>query len=371
MATDYYELLGVPRTATEQELKRAYRQLARKYHPDANPDDPEAEAKFKEIAVAYETLSDAERRAHYDRFGADGPSMGGGGDPFGGGLNDIFEAFFGGGGSMFGGGQRGPSGPQRGPDLEAKAEVAFEAAVFGGTTSVTVVTYVGCDTCDASGCQKGTHPSRCAECGGAGQVRRTRQSFINMVTVVACPSCNGQGQRIEHPCADCHGDGRRKDQRTFEVAVPAGVDDGTTLRLTGLGALGLRGGPAGDLYVHLHVAPHETFIRDGVDLVYPLHISMAQAALGVHLDIATLEGEEKVEIAPGTETGKVIRFRHKGVPRVQGRGRGDLRVHVMVATPTDLTPEQADLLRKFAELRGEAVAPADSGLLSRLKSAFR
>ncbi len=371
MASDYYELLGVSRDASEQDLKRAYRQLARKYHPDANPDNPEAEAKFKEIAVAYETLSDAERRAHYDRFGANGPGAGGtGGDPFGGGLNDIFEAFFGG-GSAFGGGSRGPSGPARGPDLEANADVAFETAVFGGTTSVKVTTYVACDTCEASGCQKGTYASTCGECRGAGQVRRTRQSFINMVTVVACPSCNGQGKLIEHPCTECAGEGRRKDQRTFEVGVPAGVDAGTTLRLSGLGAMGVRGGPAGDLYVHMRVAAHDHFIRDGADLVYPLHVTFAQAALGVHLDIDTLDGTEKVEVLPGTQSGKVMRYRHKGVPRVQGRGRGDLRVHLIVDTPGELTAEEADLLRKFAELRGETVAAADSGLFSRIKSAFR
>ena len=369
MSSDFYELLGVERDATDQDIKRAYRQQARKWHPDANPDDPEAETRFKEIAAAYETLSDPQRRAHYDRFGADGPSMGG--DPFGGsGLGDIFEAFFGG-GSMFGGGPRGPQGPQRGPDIEATVEVAFETAVFGGTAPVTVTTYLACDTCDSSGCEAGTYPETCGECGGAGQVRRTRQSFINMVTVVACPRCNGQGKVIEHPCVDCSGDGRRRDTRNLEVGVPAGVDEGTTLRLTGLGAVGLRGGPPGDLYVHVRVEPHETFVRDGVDLVYPLHVSFAQAALGVDLDIDTLEGAEKVEITPGTQSGKVVRFRGKGVPRVQSRGRGDLRVHVVVDTPTDLTSEQAELLRKFAELRGETVASADSGLFSRIKSAFR
>ncbi len=372
MATDYYELLGVSREATDQDIKRAYRQQARTWHPDANPDDPEAESRFKEIAAAYETLSDPQRRAHYDRFGADGPSMGGmGGDPFGGGLGDIFEAFFGGGSVFGGGGGRGPQGPQRGPDLEATAEVPFETAVFGGTAPISVTTFIACDTCEASGCEPGSHPTVCAECKGAGQVRRTRQSFINMVTVVACPSCAGQGTIIERPCGECSGEGRRRDERTFEVGVPAGVDEGTTLRLTGLGAVGRRGGPAGDLYVHLRVTPHEVFVRDGADLVYPLHVSFAQAALGVQLDIETFEGTEKIEIAPGTPSGKIIRFRNKGVPRVQSRGRGDLRVHIVVDTPTDLTSEQAELLRKFAELRGEPVAAADSGLFSRIKSAFR
>jgi molecular chaperone DnaJ len=371
MARDYYEVLGVARDATEADIKRSYRQLARKYHPDANPGDPDAEAQFKEIALAYETLCDPQRRAQYDRFGAAGPNAGG--DPFGGaggGLGDIFEAFFGGFGGQ--GGGRASTGPARGPDLEVVAEVDFVTAVFGGEAAVTVTTLTACATCEATGASAGTKPITCDGCGGSGQVRRVRQSILGqMVTASVCTRCGGLGEVIEKPCADCGGEGRQREERTYTVEVPAGVDDGATLRLTGRGAVGARGARAGDLYVHLRVREHEQFTRDGDDLVYALHLSVAQAALGVETNLTTLDGDELLSIPAGTQTGRVVRLRAKGVPKLQGRGRGDLRVHVFVDTPTELTAEQEDLLRRFAELRGEEVAPADSGLLSRIKSAFR
>jgi molecular chaperone DnaJ len=371
MATDYYELLGVARDASDADIKRAYRGLARKYHPDANPDDPEAEARFKEIARAYETLCDPQRRANYDRFGADGPA-GMGGDPFGGGggLGDIFEAFFGGG---FGnGGGRQQSGPPRGSDLEVVAELEFETAVFGGEASVNVTTLLACGTCDATGAAPGTAPVRCDTCDGTGQVRRVRQSILGqMVTASVCSQCGGLGERIASPCPDCAGQGRTREQRSYTVEVPAGVDDGATLRLTGRGAVGPRGGAPGDLYVHLRVRPHDRFLRDGDDLVHELHLPMTQAALGAELAFATLDGEETLEIPSGTETGRVMKLRGKGVPRLHGRGRGDLRVHVVVDTPLGLSDEEEQLLRQLAELRGEAVAGPEGGFLSRIKSAFR
>jgi molecular chaperone DnaJ len=369
MATDYYELLGVARDATEADIKRAYRQLARKYHPDANP-DPEAEARFKEIARAYETLCDPQRRANYDRFGADGPA-GVGGDPFaGGGLGDIFEAFFGGG---FGnGGGRQQSGPPRGADLEVVADLEFETAVFGGEAAVTVATLVACGTCEATGAEPGTSPAVCDACGGTGQVRRVRQSILGqMVTASVCSRCSGLGEVIASPCRDCSGQGRTREQRSYTGEGRAGVAAPATLRLTGRGAIGPRGGAAGDLYVHLRVKRHDRFARDGDDLVHELHLPVTQASLGAELMFATLDGDEPINIPPGTATGRVMRLRGKGVPRLHGRGRGDLRLHVMVDTPTELSEEEEGLLRRLAELRGEAVAPPDGGFLSRIKSAFR
>ena len=374
MATDYYELLGVGRSASPDELKRAYRRLARELHPDTNP-DPAATERFKEIAVAYEVLSDPERRRRYDTFGPEGMGGGNGGfDPFSGaGIGDIFEAFFGGAaGSPFGGQRRGPSGPPRGTDMELAVELGFEEAVFGVAKEVGVRLPVACNACEATGAKAGTAPSTCAECGGSGQVQRVRQSILGqMVTAGPCGRCGGLGQTIADPCPVCRGDGRVTDQRTYTIDVPSGVDDGTTLRLTGRGSAGPRGGGAGDLYVHLRVRPHERFERDGYDLVDEFHLSMTQAALGVDVLYATLDGEEELSIAPGTQSGRVLKLRHKGVPHVDGRGRGDLLLHLVVDTPTELDEAQEELLRSLAAARGEEVAPPEHGLLSRIRSAFK
>lgn len=375
MSTDYYELLEVERDADTGEIKRAYRVAARRYHPDNNPGDAEAEARFKEVANAYEVLSDAEKRAHYDRFGADGP-RGGGGDPFGfgargggGGFGDIFDAFFNGGGAGGGGGGR--SGPAAGPDLEVAVEVTFEGAVFGTTEEVTVRTAVPCETCEATGAKPGSHAERCAQCGGAGQVRQVRQSILGqMVTAVACPVCRGAGEVIADPCETCKGEGREITDKTYTVDIPAGVDTGSTLRLTGFGAVGPRGGGKGDLYVQVRARPHDRFSREGVDLINQLHVPMTQAALGAVLVFETLDGAEDLVIPRGTQTGKIFRLRGRGVPHVRGRGRGDILVQVLVDTPTDLDQEVEDALRGVAAQRGEDVAPAEKGFLSRIKSAF-
>jgi len=366
---DYYALLEVSRDASADDIKRAYRRLARQLHPDTNP-DPEAAERFKEIAQAYEVLSDPEKRQRYDRFGPDGMAMGGGG--FGaGGINDIFEAFFGG-GSPFGGGRRGPSGPPRGVDLEVVADLRFEEAVFGARHPVEVRTAVACETCEATGAKPGTSPITCLECAGSGQVQRVRQSFLGqMVTNSVCPRCGGQGQVISDPCADCRGDGRRIEERTYTVDIPAGVDTGSTLRLTGRGAAGPRGGGHGDLYVHVRVQPHDRFTRDGVDLRCDLPISFTQAALGAHLPFTTLDGDEDLVVPPGTPSGREFRLRGRGVPHLERRSRGDLIVRVQVQVPDDLTAEQEAALRQFAKLRGDEVAPADAGFLSRIRSAFR
>ncbi len=366
---DYYALLEVSRDASADEIKRAYRRLALQLHPDTNP-DPAAAERFKEIAQAYEVLSDPEKRQRYDRFGPDGVGAGAGGFA-GGGINDIFEAFFGG-GSPFGGGMRGPAGPPRGSDLEVVADLRFEEAVFGVRHPVTVRTAVACPTCEATGAKPGTHPITCLECAGSGQVQRVRQSFLGqMVTNSVCPRCGGQGQVISDPCEDCRGDGRRVEERTYTVDIPAGVDTGSTLRLTGRGAAGPRGGGHGDLYVHVRVQPHERFTRHGADLHCDVPVSFTQAALGAHLEFATLDGTEDLVIPRGTSSGREFRLKGRGVPHLERRTRGDLIVRVRVQTPDDLTPEQEELLRQFAELRGEEVAPLDASFLSRIRSAFR
>ena len=377
MADDYYGLLGVSRNATAEELKKAYRKRARELHPDANRDNPDAEERFKKVAQAYEVLSDSDSRARYDRFGEAGVGGTGGahnaGDMFGGGgLGDIFDAFFGGGGGPFGGAGRGPAGPPRGQDIEVVADIAFEQAVFGATVAVSVRTAVSCEDCDGTGAGQGTQPVTCSECNGRGQVQRVRQSLLGqMVTASVCPRCGGLGKIVVTPCATCNGDGRRVIDKTYQVDVPAGVDTGSTLRLSGRGAVGPRGGGSGDLYVHIRVAPSEVFRRDGDDLVHILPVSVAQAALGMKTTLVTLDGQEDIVVPAGTQPGREFVFRHKGVPRLQGRGRGDLRVLVDVQVPTELTEFEAELLRKFAEARGETVGVPDAGLFSRIKSAFQ
>jgi len=369
VATDYYALLGVPASATADDIKRAYRRRARELHPDTNP-DPEAEAHFKEIAVAYEVLSDPDKRQRYDRFGPDGVAAG---DGFAaGGVNDIFDAFFGGSSPFGGGGRRGPSGPPRGTDLEVVADLSFEEAVFGTRHSVDVRTAVPCDDCGASGAQPGTQPVTCLECAGVGQVQRVRQSFLGqMVTNSICPRCGGQGQVISDPCPTCGGEGRTVEERSYTVDVPAGVDTGSTLRLTGRGAAGPRGGANGDLYVHVRVQPHDRFTRQGLDIHSELPVSFAQAALGAHIEFATLDGTEDLVIPRGTPSGQEFRLRGRGVPHLERRQRGDLIVRVHVEVPTEVTPEEEELLRQLAAHRGEQVAPADAGFLSRIRSAFR
>lgn len=374
-SSDYYELLGVPRNATADDLKKAYRKKARELHPDTNP-DPAAAEQFKEVSTAYSVLSDPEQRARYDRFGEAGVNGASGGpnmnDIFGGsGLGDIFDAFFGGQGSPFGGTRRGPSGPPRGQDMEITVDVAFEQAVFGDQIEVTVKLPQPCDDCGGSGAGAGTKPVTCADCGGSGQVRRVRQSVLGqMVSTSPCPRCGGMGEVITTPCPTCRGEGRITADKTYHVDVPGGVADGSTLRLTRRGAAGPRGGAPGDLYVHLRVAPHPEFVREGDHLIAEVPISIAQAALGTHITLATLDGDQDIAIPAGTQPGHRFVLRGKGVTRLQGRGRGDLIVIVRVEVPTKLTAEEAELLRQFAAGRGEPVGDAPGGLFSKIKSAF-
>jgi molecular chaperone DnaJ len=367
MPTDYYQLLGVTKRSSDDEIKRAYRQLARKLHPDVNGGDAESEAKFKEVSVAYETLSDPERRRRYDMFGPEGARGQGPTDGFGagGGLGDLFDAFFGNG---FGGATQ-QNGPRRGDDVEVALEIAFEEAVFGVERPVTYRGPVACDTCEATGAAPGTTPKRCDACDGQGQVRRVRQSILGqVVTTSPCPTCRGMGEIIEKPCPDCRGEGRRTEERTTTVIVPAGVDAGTTLRITGAGAAPARGGITGDLYVHLRVQPSERYEREGAELLMTLHVAFTQATLGAEIVTETLDGDERIEIVPGTQSGKIVRIRGKGVPHVRSRGRGDLHIRIEVDTPTHLNKEQEQLLRDLAELRGEEVHA--NSLLTRLRSSL-
>lgn len=365
---DHYETLGVQPDATDEELKRAFRKLARQYHPDANPGNPHAESKFKDISGAYEVLSDPERRSLYDRFGTDDPQALRGSDPFGGGLGSIFEAFFGQNSPFGASASERRQGPPRGEDVEAYIDLDLHDVVFGARREVDVRTAVLCATCHGEGAAPSTSPLRCDKCGGSGQVSQMRQSLLGqLVTSSACDRCYGFGEMIDIPCSECDGNGRTIEKRTYNVQVPSGIDDGATLRLTGRGAVGLRGGPKGDLYVHTRVRPHPKFRRDGDDLVHELHIPFTQAALGVKLDYETLDGPERIEIKRGTETGTELKIWGKGVPHVRGRGRGDLYVRLVVDVPDDLSSEQEALVRQLAELRGEEVAEPREGLFGKIR----
>lgn len=371
--TDLYELLEVERTASQEEIKKSYRRLARDCHPDANPDDPEAEARFKEISAAYEVLSDPAKRERYDRFGSvNGFDMS---DPFGsgaGGLGDLFDSFFGMSNPFGGGRQRGPSGPPRGEDLDTQAVLEFTEAVFGCECDVTVRTAVRCEDCGATGAKTGSSPETCPQCHGSGHVRTVAQTVLGqIVRSGTCNMCAGQGQIIADPCPTCSGAGRIVEEKTYKVDVPAGVDDGATLKLAGRGAAGARGGPAGDLYVRLRVKPHEVFERRKDDLVRELRIQVTQALLGTTIELETLDGTESLKIPRGTEHGKVFRLKGKGVPHLDGRGRGDLLAVVAIDIPKKLEFEEEDLLRRLAEVRGDKVTPVDEGFFSRVKTAFK
>lgn len=375
VATDYYELLGVSKSASDEDVKRAYRRLARELHPDTNPGDVVAEARFKEITLAYETLRDPERRRRYDMFGPEavrGTGAGGGGsDPFGFGVNlgDIFETFFGAQQGGFGGGSRAAS--RRGADAEVFLDLSLSEAAFGCEREITVTLPVPCDTCEGTGARPGTSPTTCTECRGSGQVQQVRQSFLGqMVTSSVCSRCHGLGEIVASPCTDCRGEGRRTRERSLGVEVPAGVDDGATLRISGAGPAAVRGGMAGDLYVHLRVAAEQGLERSGTDLLASVRVSYAQAALGATLEVGSLEGPLELQVPPGVQSGSVLRIAGQGVPRLRSKRRGDLLVTVVVETPSKLSKEEEELLRQLAELRGETVSPPDGSLMSRLRSSF-
>lgn len=367
MAADHYEVLGLDRAASSEDIKRAYRRLARQYHPDANP-DPAAAERIKEINAAYEVLSDPAKRERYDLYGDANaaPAFSGFGD-----LGDIMESFF---GSAFGGRSRGrarPGGPARGADLSLRVEVDLAEAVFGKSETLKLEVLRSCDRCTGTGCEPGTFRIRCGTCGGSGEQRTTQRSiFGTVMSSRPCPACRGEGEVPADPCRECRGYGRIHRQEEIEVTIPPGIADGQAVRLDGRGEAGHRGGPAGDLYVQISVRPHEFFVRDGDDLVCSVTIPFTAAALGADVPVRTLDGDETLAVPAGTQPGTLLRLRGRGVPRLGGRGRGDLIVRVSVAVPTKLGGEERRLLEQFAEARGENTADA-KGILDRIKDAFK
>jgi len=342
---DYYEVLGIAKDATDEEIKRAFRKLAFKYHPDHNPDDG-AEGKFKQVNEAYEVLSDADKRVAYDRFGHGGAEGLFGRDFEGfnfGGFGDIFDAFFGGGTTAT------RQAPQQGADLLYKLTISFEEAVFGNEKEINILRTESCSLCQGTGCKPGSQPSRCTNCNGTGQVRRVQQSIFGRFTsTTACSQCHGEGRIITEPCPQCRGGGKEKRQRSILVKIPAGVDDGTQIRLIGEGETGTRGGPSGNLYITLSVLPHQFFIRDGDNILYELPINFAQAALGMEIEVPTLDGKAKLKIPAGCQAGKVFQLKNKGIPHLHRRGRGDLLVTLRVVTPDKLTKKQRQLFQELA-----------------------
>ncbi len=370
---DYYEVLGVSRDASEEEVRRAFRRLARQYHPDVNKDDG-AEARFKEINEAYEVLSDPQKRRLYDQFGHAGPNargFGAGtttGSPFDDLVGDLFESFFGGVGAT-----TTRRGPQRGSDLQYELTLTLEEAAFGAEKTIEVLRWSTCQTCHGTGAQPGSQPVRCPQCNGTGEIRRVQQTlFGQFVNVLVCDRCRGEGYLVGDPCGTCRGSGRVRMAKRILVKVPAGVDDGQQIRLTGEGEAGLRGGPAGNLYVRLRVAEHPLFKRQGNDLIYELPINFVQAALGDEVTVPTLDGSEAtLRIPAGTQHGKVFRLKEKGIPYIGSTRRGDQHVRIRVVTPTDLTEEQKKLFLQLAKSFGYKVNPSDDkGLLGKFKDAL-
>jgi len=367
---DYYDVLGVSRSATEEEIRRGFRRLARQYHPDVNK-EPGAEDRFKEINEAYEVLGDAEKRAAYDRFGHaafQAGGMGGAGyDPFADlGLGDIFETFFGGTRT------RARTGPQQGRDLRYVLTVEFEEAIFGCEQEIEVPRLEVCDACKGSGAEPGTQPLRCPVCHGSGEVRQVRQSFFGQfVNVSACDRCGGRGEIVSTRCEQCLGGGRRHVTRKLAVRIPAGVEDGMQVRLSGEGEAGLRGGPPGHLYVAIRVKDHRYFQRDGNNIVLEWPLNFAQAALGDEIEVPTVDGPEPLVVPAGTQTGATFRLKGKGVPRLRGSGRGDQVVITRLVTPTDLTDEQRDLLIQLSQTLGKEVTPQRArNILDKMKDAL-
>ena len=385
---DYYEVLSVEKGADDKVIKKAYRKLAIKYHPDKNPDNKEAEDKFKEAAEAYEVLSDPDKRARYDRFGHAGMNQGGfGGGPRGGmSMDDIFEQFgdiFGGGrggGSPFesffsgGGGRATRSRGQRGSNLRVRVKLKLEEIAEGVTKKIKVKKQVKCDTCNGSGAKDSNSVQTCGTCRGSGQVRQVRQTFLGqMQTVATCPTCNGSGQQVTANCGTCDGDGRKFGQEVIEMELPAGIAEGMQMTMSGKGNAGMRGGPAGDLLVHVEEVPHPELQRDDQNLVHDLYLNFADAALGTSVEVPTIEGRVKIKVPAGTQSGKIFRLKGKGLPSVQRYGKGDQLIHVNVWTPKKLTDQERKVLEELREMPNFTPQPgkSDKGFFDKMKDFFK
>ncbi len=356
---DYYEVLGVPRTASQEDIKKAYKKLVKQYHPDLNPDSKTAEDKMKEVNQAYDVLSDADKKARYDQFGSEdgmggfGGFGGNGAGGFGGAgdFGDIFDMFFGGG---FGGGSRRQSGPRQGSDLRVDLTVSFEEAAKGTEKEIELTRTENCTVCGGSGAKPGTSRNNCPQCGGSGKVRINQSTPLGKFqTIKTCPRCNGEGTVVDKPCGTCNGSGKVRRTKKIKITVPAGVDTGSRLRMQNEGEGGYLGGPPGDLYIYITVKPHKFFRRSGDDIYCDLPISMVQATLGAEIEVETLDGKVKLSIPEGTQSGTSFRLRSRGFPKLRGYGKGDQHVKVQVQTPTRLSAEQRELMRQFAEMSGE------------------
>lgn len=371
---DYYEALGIERGASAEEIKKAYRRLAKQYHPDFNKDDNETEKKFREIKEAYDVLSDPQKREQYDRFGHQAGSSGGaggfegfGGGGFGfGGIDDIFEQFFGG---MSG--RRRPRGPEQGNHLRYDLDITLEDAYRGVDKVIAIPRTETCSECQGSRAKAGTSPETCSSCGGTGQQQVMRNTLIGRImSTQPCVACRGEGTTVKEPCPDCSGQGRVVMERKIEVKIPSGIEDGSQLRVSGGGEAGLRGGPPGDLYVVIRVRPHKRFKRHGNDLALEIPVSISQAALGVEMEVPTMEGKASLRIPEGTQHGATFRLKGYGMPHLRGSGKGDLRVKVKLSVPKRLNPRQKELLAEFARLSGEEVGLENKGIIDRVKDAF-
>ncbi|RKD34745.1 molecular chaperone DnaJ [Thermohalobacter berrensis] len=375
---DYYEVLGVDRNASQQDIKRAYRKLAKKYHPDLNPNNKEAEQKFKEIKEAYEVLSDSDKRARYDQFGHAGvdEDAAGGFGGFGGfghgagGFGDIFDDIF----DMFGGGfssRKRNTGPKKGANLKITLDIKFEEAAFGTEKEIKVKRTEDCTVCNGTGAKPGSNKSTCSQCNGTGEVRYAQRTpFGQFVNVRTCDKCHGTGEVIEEPCSKCGGTGKEKRIKKITLKVPAGVDTGSVIPLRGEGEPGERGGPRGDLYVYINVLPHKYFKRDGYDIYYEMPISFVQAALGAEVEVPTVDGKVKYKIPEGTQPDTVFRLKNKGISYLGGNGKGDQYVKLKIQVPQKLNEEQKQILKKFAEVSGEKINETKKGFFDKVKDAF-